>query len=398
LFFVVPLLAAVSAFADDNDRQRVTQLPTSGLVRDVPELDINERSLESRILHQQHLIERAVLKREIAERDVSELLARSADAQVLTAHVGGLLSHFEKRDGSPLSERDIHLVARDINILISRKFHFPSPKRIKAAFKKAHQTLKQGFHKAGKVIKSGTQKVGKFMHDEARPWLKKNALTIAGGLVTAMPLPGIQGVGVAMVAANMAKTAATIGKTVATAVKVAKAAKAAKNVVKGAQRVNDATSGIQNAIQQFIKREVIEARAETLAKTHMDIAAMQALAGLRRDLQPAMQMIGHILRRHGIVMRNHPSVVTARFAESAGAVVDHLMKREAEPEADADADPEAALNRLWERTVAGLTDAVDVLWERDQRGEVKGLSQGHVEALSGRLVEHMHRRRALVRL
>lgn len=284
-------------------------------------------------LHQRDLVERSFIKRELATRDVHEILAREPDVTVMVREIGNFLTQFSKRDGSPITARDVSLVTRDINRLASRKLHIASPHEIKVKFQEAGKKMGQGFKTAGK-----------WLHDKAGPWLKNHALDIASGIVTAIPVPGMAAAGVAMKVASGVKTAVTIAKNAAKAAKTAvdikgkvDNAKAAVNNAKGKGKgkreaapspfaedmdlyTRDADPEVAD-FQLFARHASPEATASAAAS-----AIAESMAEL--ETREIFSHINSILARHDIVARD-PDMLFERFVDTASKIAGHVFKREA---------------------------------------------------------------------
>ncbi|MCJ1402254.1 hypothetical protein MMC11_005474 [Xylographa trunciseda] len=209
-----------------------------------------------------------------------------------------------------IHQREIGLLSRDA------KIHIQSPHEIKEEFKNAGHKIKEGFDKAGNWIKT-----------KAAPWLKKNALEIAGDVVSALPIPGVEEAGLAMKAASVAE----------------KIASAAKKGVSAAKKVVDVKDKAQNT-QQNIQ------------------TAKQKVKGHKREAEPelASQLLDNIhslLPRDGLVARD-ADMLPRRFVGMIKTTLTQVLERETA------ADPEAlADGRIFERAVDSILEVADALAE-----------------------------------
>ncbi|MCJ1284414.1 hypothetical protein MMC26_003746 [Xylographa opegraphella] len=205
-----------------------------------------------------------------------------------------------------LYRRDPDLSARDA------KVHVKSPHQIKEEFKKAGHKMKEGFDKAGKWIKT-----------KAAPWLKNHALEIAGDVVSALPVPGVQEAGLAMKAASVAE-------------KVASAAKKGVKAAKKAVSVNDKAQNVQTAKQK--------------AKGHKRDAGAELTRRLLGNI--------YTLRPRGRLVARDADMLPRRFVSAVHATLADILAREAA------ADPAAlADGRIFRRAVDSILEVADVLME-----------------------------------
>ena len=206
--------------------------------------------------------------------------------------------------------REVDLFSRDA------KIHIQSPHEIKEEFKNAGNKMKEGFDKAGKWIKT-----------KAAPWLKKNALEIAGDVVSALPIPGVEEAGLVMKAASVAE----------------KIASAAKKGVSVAKKVEDVKDKAQNA-QQNIQ------------------TAKQKLKGHKRDAEAEFtdQLVDNIynlLPRSRLITRD-TDMLPRKFVSTIKTTLAEVLEREAAT------DPEALVDgRLFQRAVNSMFEVADALME-----------------------------------
>ncbi|MCJ1432958.1 hypothetical protein MMC27_002316 [Xylographa pallens] len=206
--------------------------------------------------------------------------------------------------------REVDLFSRDA------KIHIQSPHEIKEEFQKAGNKIKEGFDKAGNWIKT-----------KAAPWLKKNALEIAGDVVSALPIPGVEEAGLAMKAASVAE----------------KIASAAKKGVKVAKKVEDVKDKAQDAQQKI----------ET---------AKEKVKGHKRNAESELkgQLLGNIynLLPHSRLVARDADMLPRRFVRTLKTTLTEVLEREAA------ADPEAlADGRLFQRAVSSMSEVADALME-----------------------------------
>ncbi|MCJ1393215.1 hypothetical protein MMC18_006087 [Xylographa bjoerkii] len=215
---------------------------------------------------------------------------------------------------------DIEVIYRREIDLTSRnaKIHIQSPHEIKEEFKKAGHKIKEGFDKAGNWIKT-----------KAAPWLKKNALEIAGDVVSALPIPGVEEAGLAMKAASVAE-------------KIATAAKKGVSVAKKVKSVDDKAQNAQQNIQT--------AKQKVKGKGHKRDAGAELASQLRENIHS-------LLPRSGLVARD-ADMLPRRFVSTVKATLTKVLEREAA------ADPAAlADGRIFRRAVISIFEAADALME-----------------------------------
>ena len=362
-------------------------------------------------LHQRDVLKRHLLKRELAIRDVEHVLTHQSAAKVMVRELGSLLNHFSKRDGSPIGQRDIQLVARDINTLMIReakKPHVASPHEIKVAFGKA----------------------GHWLKTKAGPWLKDHAIDIVSTVVSAVP--GMQPAGMAMKVASAVKTGVQAGVKADKAQKevkkhkgknrrdaealygipISSVAKDAGSAAKAAGSV--AQSGMASAMRQAQatkentgrSKPSIESRdaeadhaaaaaavKDAFAQLGIrsaepeDAAAAVAKAFAELGIRDLAGPISSILTHRDIVVRDTPQLLE-RLVDGAMNVADHAMKREAEAEPIVDVSA-LTIDSLIQRSLDSIASATDVILRRDADDDVVGLSELHVRALAPHLVEAM---------
>ena len=355
-------------------------------------------------LNQRDVLKRHLLKRELAIRDVEHVLTHQSAAKVMVRELGSILNHFSKRDGSPIGERDIQLVARDINALMIReakKPHVASPHEIKVAFEKA----------------------GHWLKTKAGPWLKQHAVDIVSTVVSAVP--GMQPAGMAMKVASAVKTGVQAGvkaekaheevkkhkgkgKRAAEALygmPVSSVAKDASNIAQSsmastmrqAQAAKENTGKSKQSIESR-DAEPDHAAAAAAVKDAFaqlgirsaepeDIAAAVAKAFAELGIRDLAGPISSILTHRDIVVRDTPQLFE-RLVDGAVNVADHAMKREAEAEPIVDASA-LTIDSLVQRSLDSIESAADVILRRDADRDVVGLSELHVRALAPHLVEAM---------
>ena len=306
-------------------------------------------------LNQRDVLKRHLLKRELAIRDVDHVLTHQPAAKLMIRELGSLLNHFSKRDGSPIGERDIQLVARDINALMIReakKLHVASPHEIKKAFGKA----------------------GHWLKTKAGPWLKQHAVDIVSTVVSAVP--GMQPAGMAMKVASAVKTGVQAG------VKADKARKEIKKHKGKGKRDAPAdhaaaAAAVKDAFAQLGIRSAEPEDAATAVANAFKELGIRDLAG----------PISSILASRDIVVRDTPQILE-RLVGSAMTVADHVMKREAEAEPIVDASA-VTIDSLIQRSLDSIGSATGVILRRDADLGLVGLSELHVRALAPHLVEAM---------
>ena len=316
-----------------------------------------ERELSGQSLDMLDRTKTPIIKREHAVDDIHKILTGEPDVNVMIREIGGLLEHFTKRDGSPLTVRDLSILTHDMNSLLAR--HIESPHEI-------HEHAKHAFEHA----KHGLQKVGNFFK---KNWEK--VVDVATSALSFTP------VGLALKAAEGIEKGAMAIKSAVTGAKAARKGDEAHDHVEDAKNHKDQHDEKKaeakpdpKAAKKPGKRDA-NVSAESLAITIADALNTVQARGLSGP-------INTLINRHEIVVRD-PKVLRERLV--------HLLRRGLMTLAGARASS-GQNQHLTERSLDSNSNTTGVLFQRDANGAVTGFSEVHMQVLAPHLIDHMHQK------